>query len=425
MKILKDQSIYNHIIIIAIFLAFLSFLTDFENTIKFGGKDLRTRVVGSRLVADQFDPYFFKWNENISDFYLDPGDSPYSPVSRVTVTPTVLMLHSIIAKIPYKIQRLIWFILQWIFFISILYLFSKTSQSAIRTKLIWIIGLFFISGSFYWRFHVQRGQIYILYVFLLTLSYWILQKNFKNNDLISGIIVGITTTLYPLIVLMNIPFIVFKKWKLLLGNLIGVFAGFSISIILIDMELWKKYISAMYVHCKINFGWIDTYGFYSKLDAEGMKNFYIWDIIPSSNSSLFQVVKYLSGTNFISTVYVIVFIVFLTLSIILLYLNRNKKVSINMLFFISLALVYSTEFLLPTVRQSFHNIFWIIPLLLTITAGKQNYYFLKPNTIFLIIGLIFSVSFHLLPYSSLICDYSILGFISLTTLLLIRNKVFL
>jgi len=425
----KNKDIFNQVInqclIFGIFISALGFLTDFDNTIKFAGNDLRTRVVGARLLINQFDPYFFKWNEDISDVYLDPGDSPYSPVSRVTVTPTVLIIHSIAAKLPYKLQRVLWFIIQWVLFLMTLLLFSKSTISNSKSKLIWIIGLFFISGSFFWRLHVERGQIYILYVFLITLSYWLLQKEFKHSVIFSGILIGLTVSLYPLVILMFIPMIVYKKWKLLLANIIGLQSGLSISIILTDIGLWRKYISSLYIHSKMYLGIIDYYGFYSKFDAEGMKNFFIWNFLPSFDASLQKVIKKLTGIN-LSLNFILTFsALFLVFIILFLYFSRHKNISMNKLFLIGITIVYVIEFLLPMERLSYNDVIWIIPLSLIISNCDLRKLLLRPSTVLLVIGLIFSTSFHLLPYSGLICHYSILFYTALTTLLVIRSRFYL
>ena len=307
------------ILIFSIFIAMLGFLTDFENTLKYRGADLRTRVVGARFLINRFDPYSSKWNDDLSDFYLDPGDHKYSPVNKVLDTPTILFIHSLFAKIPYKLQRIIWFAFQWIFLVLTLFLLASSTGSKNRSKLIWIIGFFFISGSSFWRLHVEKGQIYILYIFLITFAYWLSQRISKNSQLFSGILLGLTASLYPPIIVIYIPMLIFKRWKLFGGNICGLLLGLIISIVKADLSLWKKYISSMYIHIKMNLGLIDYYGLYSKFDPEGMNNFFFSSVMPPFDSSLPAVIKIFFGINLSLNTSIVFLSIFIILCIFLLY----------------------------------------------------------------------------------------------------------
>ena len=156
----SNQKIVNKILttflIIASIVAVMGFLVDAKNTIEYGGVDLRQRVVGARLLLEGQDPYHFKWMSGMSELLLDPLDNKDWTVSRVSVTPTVLIFHSIIASFPYLIQKILWFILQWTFLLSTIGIFATAKATPIKRKLLLIIGLLFFSGSYFWRYHVDR-----------------------------------------------------------------------------------------------------------------------------------------------------------------------------------------------------------------------------------------------------------------------------
>ncbi len=101
----KGYSLLNVVLVFTIIIAIRGFLIDFSNTYTYGGVDLRNRVVGARLMLEGLDPYRFKWSEGYPDTLLDPIDNPLTPVNRVSVPPTVLMLHVPLAGIKYSIQR--------------------------------------------------------------------------------------------------------------------------------------------------------------------------------------------------------------------------------------------------------------------------------------------------------------------------------
>ena len=181
------------LLIYSVLIAAICLSFDVMNTLKYGAIDLRNRVVGTRLLLKGEDPYYFKWNNDTPEYYIDARDFFKDlPVSRVTITPTFLLLHAPFAKINYKTQQILWAIFQWIMLIFIIVIFTKITDSEIRSKIIWIIGLLLIAGSFFWRLYIEKGQLYIFYVFLIVLAYWISKKDFKYNLLIAGRILGFT-----------------------------------------------------------------------------------------------------------------------------------------------------------------------------------------------------------------------------------------
>jgi len=412
----------NKILIFSIIIATLGFITDFKNTFKYGGMDLRNRVIGARLLIDGADPYYHKWDETMSERFLDPHDCPLAPVNRVTVPPTVLTLHSIIASLHYKIQRIIWFIFQWVLFLLSLVLFSKSTKLKYKSKLIWIIGLFFISGSYYWRLHVEKGQIYILYVFLITLSFWLSQQNFKTSSFLSGFFIGLTASLRPPVIFMSIPLFIYKKWKLLLGNIIGLMMGLSSSFILGNISVWKKYSSAMQIWGKIHLGIISRrHDGFSQISAEGLDNLTILADIPLHDSSLQYVFKTFLGISLSSNL----LIIFLGFSIlffsIFMYNSRNKHVSIGNVFLIGITLVFLCEFFIPAARLSYNDIIWLIPLSLIIINYDLIKLLLNPVSVLLLLSIIFSTSFHLITCHWLISDYAMLLFTISIVLLFLRD----
>ena len=104
MKKSEIELIISILLITSIFFTVVGFLQDMENSANYGGIDLRNRVIGARLIKANYDPYFFKWSEEYSEFFLDPRDHPNLPVNRVTVPPTILMIHSIFSDISYTIR---------------------------------------------------------------------------------------------------------------------------------------------------------------------------------------------------------------------------------------------------------------------------------------------------------------------------------
>ena len=357
MKKNEINLLLNVLLISSIFFAAVGFLQDMENSANYGGIDLRNRVIGTRLVKANYDPYFFKWNEGYSEFFLDPRDHPNLPVSRVTVPPTILMIHSIFSDLPYKFQRYLWTIIQWILLIFSIFFFSRSVKNDIKSKLIWIISLFFIASSFIFRLHVERGQIYILYVFLFALSYYVYNSNFKINRLLSGIIMGYVSALRFPMVLIGLPFLLCKRWKFIIGQIMGIVLGILTSFSLVNYEIWKSYFNAMTIHSKVHQGVIKiTTERYPYVDIEDMKNLWIWARLPIMDSSIQGIArKYLgiqisSNALLISLVIVIVFLIILFLRI-----NKQYK-NHNFIFFYSILIILVSELFLPAARFTYNNV---------------------------------------------------------------------
>ena len=368
----------NVLLISSIFFAAVGFLQDLENSANYGGIDLRNRVVGARLVKANYDPYFFKWNENYSDFFLDPRDHPNLSVSRVTVPPTILMIHSIFSNLPYKFQRYLWTVIQWLLIIFSIFFFSRSEKDKIKSKLIWIVSLFFIAGSFIFRLHVERGQIYILYVFLFALSYYFYNSNFKINKLLSGIIMGYVSALRFPMIIVGLPFLLYKRWKFIFGQVIGFVIGIIISFSFAGYEIWKSYFKAMPIHGKVHNGIIKiTTERYPYIDIEDMKNLWIWARLPISDSSIQGIARKYFGIQISSNILLISLVVCIIFLIVLFFrINKRYKTN-NFLFLYSISIILISELFLPAARFSYSNVILLSVFSLIIINSKEILSLLK------------------------------------------------
>lgn len=400
----------NLLLILAVLISILGFIRDFKNTFKCGGSDLRNRIVGARLLSIGEDPYHFKWSQDKPIFLLDPGDNPSNLVSKVTVTPTVLLMYSIMAKSPYKIQRLLWLLLQWCFLVISIAIFSRNTNSNVKSKIIWILGLLFISGSYFWRLHVETGQTYILYVFLISLAYRLIYKESRCSSILSGFLIGFGISLRPPIISMVIPMIIFKKWKLVIGSITGTLAGLLSPLLLTDFSIWEKYISAMNIWVKVNSGLIKASNVYYPIHrVEGMDFLPVIVSMPLYNSSL----QYIFATRFIGiklspTILAVSLVLTLFFISFFLFRIRTKKVSESLIFLVGIVLVFISEFFIPVIRYPYNNIIWLVPLSLIIINCDSVVSWLNPAIILLLIGLFFSSGFTWAPKSFFISDYAIL-----------------
>ncbi len=111
------------LLIYSIIMAAICISLDTVNTLKYGAVDLRNRVVGTRLLLEDEDPYFFKWQQDTPEELVDARDF-YSnfPMSRLTVPPSILVLHAPFTSIPYKTQQILWAFIQWLLLLLSIFL---------------------------------------------------------------------------------------------------------------------------------------------------------------------------------------------------------------------------------------------------------------------------------------------------------------
>ena len=139
---IKKRKILSLLAIAAIVISIIGFVVDLHNTLTYPGTDLRNRVVGARLMLEGIDPYFFKWQPGLSDKFYDPLDIPTEFLSKLSVPPTVLALHSTIAGLSYVQQKIVWLLVQWAALIGTVLIFIKTSNSQAKNYLIFAVSFF-------------------------------------------------------------------------------------------------------------------------------------------------------------------------------------------------------------------------------------------------------------------------------------------
>ena len=383
---------------IAVIVTILGFIIDIVNTLQYGGIDLRNRVVGARALIEGMDPYFFKWHQGMSDRLLDPLVKPNSITSRVTVPPTVLLLHSTIAGLSYLQQKIIWLIVQWGAFLSTIVIFVYQSNSPLKRNLTLTLG-FLGLNSLFWRVHVERGQIYIIYVFLLSLAWFFARSSFKYHDILSGFLVGLTVSLRPLVILIFIPLVIYRQWTLLWGGIIGLLANLSFSFTLAKLSTWQSYFSAMSGITKlIDFrqdqlagsNTDETGTIYPQI-IEGMSNLRSMINLPHASSSIRTILDFLE-VNFNSSNVLIVSL-FLLILLVSLWLNSlpHKNISINLVFLSGIVLYLISEFFIPVGRDSYNDVQWILPLSLIVAEADIPKLLTNRWTIILLFSLLLSI----------------------------------
>lgn len=424
----------NLLLAFALIIALLGFVTDIRNTIKFGGIDLRNRVVGARLLTKGLDPYHFKWTPGNDERLLDPLDWPTIPVTRTTVNPSVLLFHSLFANLPYFPQRIIWFVVQWFCLIASLFIFIKNNLHDLRNKSVIISILIFIFCSLIWRIHVDVGQFYIIYVFLLALSYHFLESEIKYSNALGGFFIGLAACFrFPLII-MVLPMIIFKKIKMLTFTLLSFFFCLLVSVLFTNLQVWQNYFSAMATNGKLNIeslkvDGVDVKKIFPKI-VEGMNLQDFNGGIPNSNSSLQFFLKDTLSLQLDSKYFLIILAGILLLYSFIIYRyraassNKTNIKELDLIFFISSINVLIVDFLIPAPRNAYNNVLFMIPLILLMkNINPFNTQMLSCAILMFIGFLTLNGMFAWLPNEIQVGEFLMLGSMILMSVIFIKGNI--
>jgi hypothetical protein len=247
-----DRTGWNLAWIAAGVLLLVSFCIDFGATEQGGSIDLRNRITGERLLLDHIDPYFYKWQEPEPVEFCDPYNNPKLPVSKTTATPTLLLLHAPLAVLPYRVGQFLWLFLQWGFLLGTVWCWWRVCEQEWQR----LVLAAFVTGFTYtaaWRLHAERGQSYVLLLFLFAL--WLTSTLRKESRLGTGFLAGLLLALRPPFLLLA-PFFLIHRRRQWPGAAVGLLLGMVLPM-LWRGDCWLKYESAMATHSSLYRNGID------------------------------------------------------------------------------------------------------------------------------------------------------------------------
>jgi len=187
---------------------FLCLVTSISDLRTYPGVDLRPKVVGARLLAAGLDPYDSEENLPQDDYFRKSGP--------VTYTPALLALYVPLSALPFAMQRMIYFGLDWLCVAATFYLLQRHfCRTRLERYSCWIFYAAYIVCSYSFRLHLERGQYYTL-LLLLTCHAAASIKN-KRAEWLSCVPTGLLLLLRPTYGLMLIAALICfgaRKWAL-------------------------------------------------------------------------------------------------------------------------------------------------------------------------------------------------------------------
>ena len=226
------------LLILALVVSAHMIVVDLRNTLRYGGTDMRGHVVGARLLARGLDPYYYLWNPGDPQQLLDPVDF------RVTLTPALLWLYAQIADLPYTTLRYAWFVGQWsILFVSLAVL--ERVNSASKALVLFSAAVLVTAANPAWRLHVERGQLYVVWLAMLTAAYAFASRKTTRGELIAGGLIGMAVCLRPPLAVVMLPMLLLRRQFLAYAS--GATTALLLAFFLIAASpaAWTSYLSTM------------------------------------------------------------------------------------------------------------------------------------------------------------------------------------
>lgn len=224
-------------------LLLLSFGIDWDNVTAGGTIDFRNRLTGARLLQTHRDAYHYKWRKPEPPELCDPYNNLALPISRVTVTPTLLMLNFPLASLRYRPAQYAWLIAQWLLLLGTAFLWMRALPST-RLRWLWTAAVTGFTYTVTWRHHTDRGQAYVLILFLLSCWTLISRHARLGNSLWGGLVAGLLVAVRPPLVLLVAPFILMRRRGQIVGAVVGLTLGAGLPL-LWDATCWSDYRQAM------------------------------------------------------------------------------------------------------------------------------------------------------------------------------------
>lgn len=258
-----------------------------------------------------------------------------------------------------------------------------------------------------------------------------LNKAPKYNELLSGIFIGITASLRPPFVLLFIPFLAFGRYLFILGGLIGFSLSLILSLSVVDLVIWQKYVLAMlgmtgFVNLR-ELVPVSTNAVAGIIYPKIIEGFSIIGRNPLErrnfvDSSIFDVLNGL-GINNRREIVVIGFIVTIVFLISYLIKYNFKNRDLNFIFLYGILLCLIGEFFIPVGRYPYYDVQLMLPLLIIVSKSNINDLISNKLTAILLLGFLLSLGcFVWIKKFLFFSSITIVFYITVISLMLLRHQ---
>lgn len=390
------------IIITAGFLL-LTLAKTFHFTKTYGGTDLRCRIVGTRLLATNNSSYFYQWQPGDDVRYLDPNLDTKRIVNGNVVTPATMVAIYPISTLSYPAIRWIWAIAQVLAAAGILLILFRNAGFSNRFLLAIPILLGLICSDI-WLYHIERGQMYIFYAFVITVMYAIYVSEWRLNEFGSGFIGGMFIFFRPFAAILGLGFLLHGKMQWIYGCISGFLVG-ALIFVAPFIPAWKDYFKAMDEYVKENTGQGHTVQNNSNwtpvITIEGSDNLKTY-----RHFTMDHLVLKRFGIKLKNNSSLIIYGIALLTAAFFFFRLRKRISSPETIFLFGFILLFLAEIFVLAPRAGYSVIQWIFPLSLIWIHGRRH----LPTVILLVTGLLLLHQFpYKLPFQSSFAEIIFIG----------------
>ena len=239
-----------------------------------------------------------------------------------------------------------------------------------------IVSALFVCGSYFWRLHVERGQVYVVYAFVFTCACALAQCDAALSDIAAGIVLGLAVSLRPTYAVAFIPLVLARKWRVALGGIGGALCGVAVPAVLFHPSIWHQYASAMAAQGRQYLHWMGPPPFpatswYPRV-IEG-RSYWSTAGFPTIDASVAKIAHHAGLTFTPDALYAALVLTLVALMALLWLAGRGRRPRVAVLLLQGGVLAYVAEYFLVATRFSYRDVM-LVPLLALVLVSLGTTY---------------------------------------------------
>lgn len=392
-------------------------------TRKYGGIDLRDKVMGGRMLFSGTSIYTFKWHAGDDVRLFDPNDAPSAELNRYTGSPAQSLLFSSLNRMDFGTIRITWLLAQYGLFALCVWLFARGADKMDRT-LLWASAVVLMLCSIHWHLHVERGQIYVLFGAAMAVIAYLSLTGSIWSQRFTGAILTVLVVMKPTYAVLGLPYLFARRWNVVAGGLVSLVGLVALFGALGLFDDWQNYFAAMQRWSVANF---DT-GADRTAElmrggpsiVEGLTNLRERKAFDVEDDSLRGLASFIHGQDLsprVCQMFTLVgFVVLFPL-----FIRRFRSMTGPDLFLLAFLGWWWTIFCLPAPRYDYQYVQWLAPLLLII---RDRRHYAPEGLALLIAGALFGLRLFsfAVPFSYLLGE--VLMLLGVLVILWVRYRPF-
>ncbi len=355
---------------VALLLIFFGAVKAGYYTLKYGGTDLRVDIVGTRAMLLNESPYFFHWKNGDPETLINPNDNN-SSVNGVTAAPGVLYFYSLISWINYPTLRIVWTIIQYSMMLFIFFVcFGRIKDSPREVVFAFLVSSIAFLASDIWLENIERGQKYVFYIFLICLTWKLLESKKNYINILGGALLAFSIYCRPPLIVLAVPVLWIANRNAIIGTFICTLFLFIHAYF--HFQDWKDYQQAMRIYTKVE----------SPVNVSAVRPQYPTSMIEGSSNLKEYNASFICGgiRTFpsywkpTSPVVVYLFIgiyVTIVLASFIIFRARIKTFNIEQAILFGFLIYILSEYFIPNNRGGYNPIQWVIAVTLILTSGSR------------------------------------------------------